>query len=335
MSSDLSFSLDRRSTPSGIPLLIGMMVLIVLAALLSGWIPIQFSIATVFLFAGPHNWFEARYILARLPARAGKLWNYFALSFVGIVGLATSFALLPTLLEWLPDLDSHTAYATWNTLFLLWIATLVHMRSQTNPKRDWFWFWPLTFALISVNWLEPFWFSMALVYLHPLLALWILDRELKRTKPQWRRAYHCCLLSLPIFITILVIRLHNAPYLDSDDALSLAIIRHSGDWVFPEIPNHLLVALHTFLEMVHYAIWVIAIPLIGYRSMPWDLQTIPAARRNATWKRGIALFLLTGLLIVLVLWVCFLIDYSTTRHIYFVVALVHVLAEVPFLLRIL
>ncbi len=42
--------------------------------------PIAFSIATVFLFAGPHNWFEARYILGRLPAQAGKLWGFFTLS---------------------------------------------------------------------------------------------------------------------------------------------------------------------------------------------------------------------------------------------------------------
>jgi hypothetical protein len=34
-----------------------------------------------------------------------------------------------------------------------------------------------------------------------------------------------------------------------------------------------------------------------------------------------------------VLWVSFLADYTTTRNIYFTVALFHVLAEVPFLLR--
>jgi hypothetical protein len=39
------------------------------------------------------------------------------------------------------------------------------------------------------------------------------------------------------------------------------------------------------------------------------------------------------LFVVLVLWVCFGLDYGTTRHVYFTVALLHVLAEVPFLLR--
>jgi hypothetical protein len=31
--------------------------------------------------------------------------------------------------------------------------------------------------------------------------------------------------------------------------------------------------------------------------------------------------------------VCFLLDYGTTRRVYFTVALLHVLAEIPFLLR--
>jgi hypothetical protein len=29
-------------------------------ALLAGWMPLGFSIITVFLFAGPHNWIEVR-----------------------------------------------------------------------------------------------------------------------------------------------------------------------------------------------------------------------------------------------------------------------------------
>ena len=33
------------------------------------------------------------------------------------------------------------------------------------------------------------------------------------------------------------------------------------------------------------------------------------------------------------LWIAFAIDYDTTRQVYFTVAIVHVLAEVPFLLR--
>jgi len=35
---------------------------------LAGWAPLSFSIVTVFLFAGPHNWLEFRYLLTRMPA---------------------------------------------------------------------------------------------------------------------------------------------------------------------------------------------------------------------------------------------------------------------------
>ena len=76
------------------------------------------------------------------------------------------------------------------------------------------------------------------------------------------------------------------------------------------------------------------IPMIGLRSAPWNLGTIPAARRSPAWKRGVAIILLFGLLIVLVLWASFLVDYGTTRYIYFLAALLHVLAEIPFLLRV-
>ena len=70
----------------------------ILAAALAGAIPIEYSIATVFLFAGPHNWFEARYALGRLPARAGKLYGFFTLSALGIVGLTIAYAAIPFLI---------------------------------------------------------------------------------------------------------------------------------------------------------------------------------------------------------------------------------------------
>lgn len=41
------------------------------AAALAGWAPLGFSVVTVFLFAGPHNWLEFRYFLNRMPARWG------------------------------------------------------------------------------------------------------------------------------------------------------------------------------------------------------------------------------------------------------------------------
>src|SRR5437763_17148214 len=64
------------------------------AAALAGWTPLYFSVATVFLFAGPHNWLEFRYFLTRLPARWGRLRGFFLLAFAGMIGLMGSFVTL-------------------------------------------------------------------------------------------------------------------------------------------------------------------------------------------------------------------------------------------------
>lgn len=326
---------ERHAGGRGLQLATGMIVLALAAAILAGAVPIEFSIATVFLFAGPHNWMEARYILGRLPARAGKLRGFFAFSFAGIVGLTVVFALLPSYLQATAThpQDYATAYAMWNTLALLWIATLICMRGHTNPRFDSGWVWPLMFLVCAGNWLQPFLISIALVYLHPLMALWILDRELCRSRPSWRPAYHACLLCLPLLAVALWLQLHDSPMLTSNDPLTLAITDHAGGWFLSGVSTHFLVALHTFLEMVHYGIWILIIPLLGYRSWPWQLQTIPAVRRSPTWRRAVAVLLITGLFLVVVLWSCFLINYAATRYIYFVVAMLHVLTEIPFLLR--
>ena len=41
-------------------------------AVLIGSFPLQLSIATIFLFAGPHNLMEFRYFAARMPVRWGR-----------------------------------------------------------------------------------------------------------------------------------------------------------------------------------------------------------------------------------------------------------------------
>ena len=112
-----------RTTAPGLLLAAGLVAIAAAAALVAGWAPIAVSIATVFLFAGPHNWLEARYILGRLPARAGKLWGFFAVSFAGVVGLTAAFAYIPSYLgRASAALESDTLYAGWNTAFLLWVA---------------------------------------------------------------------------------------------------------------------------------------------------------------------------------------------------------------------
>ncbi|MBN9119188.1 MAG: hypothetical protein J0I06_08510 [Planctomycetes bacterium] len=312
------------------------------AAALAGALPIEFSLATVFLFAGPHNWFEARYALGRLPARAGKLWGFFLVAAVGIVGLTVAYATIPAVIPYF-DSDSGDLYAVWSTAFLLWIAQLVWMRSRTNPKFDGGWVWPLALLVTAGVWVSPLALPVALIYLHPLMALWLLDRELARSRPRWRKAYWYAVATVPLMLGALWLRLHDAPAPDGMSTLSLAfapkpvgsetLADHAGAWFLPGVSPHFLIAAHAFLEMVHYGVWVVLIPLIGMRSWPWQLKTIPAARRGPLWARGVAALLLFGLLIVLVLWVCFRLDYPATRHVYFTVAMLHVLAEVPFLLR--
>jgi hypothetical protein len=85
--------------------------------------------------------------------------------------------------------------------------------------------------------------------------------------------------------------------------------------------------------MLHYATWCVALPLLAVGSRPWQLTGVPLARRSAAWRAGLVTVLVTGGLVVAAFWSGFLIDYPLTRSLYFTVALVHVLAEVPFLLR--
>jgi hypothetical protein len=304
------------------------------SALLAGWAPIQFSIVTVFLFAGPHNWLEFRYFLSRLPARWGRLRGFFLTSFLGILALTAVFAGL----AWLGavgSLDAETAdlaFPLWNSALLLWIAALVHWRSRQNPRREWGWVWPVALFLVALAWLFPRGWGLLLVYLHPLMAFWLLDRELRRSRPEWRPTFHRCLLCLPLLLGVLWWKLSDAPPLPLNDEVNRRITDHAGADLLP-MSSHLLVATHTFLEMLHYGVWVVAIPLIGLRSAPWQLHTVPMARRSAAWRLGISIFLVASLAVVLLLWACFLADYTTTRTVYFTVALAHVLAEVPFLLR--
>lgn len=305
------------------------------AALLAGWAPIGFSIATVFLFAGPHNWLEFRYFITRLPGRFGKLRPFFLLALAGTVGLTGAFIALVWLVETgrLVGEPAAVAFPLWDTALVLWILTLAHVRSQQNPRRDWGWLLPVGFLVIAIAWLVPAAWGLALVYLHPLMAFWLLDRELRRSHPEWRPAFHRALAVVPIFLGLIWWRLAGVPALPSDDDLSQQITQHAGADILTMFSSHLLVATHAFLEMLHYGVWVLAMPLVGLAAAPWGLEAVPLARRSIAWRRGLMAFLAAGIFLALVLWVGFVVDYPTTRVIYFTVAIAHILAEVPFLLR--
>ena len=306
-----------------------------LSAMLASWAPLQFSIVTVFLFAGPHNWFELRYFLTRLPLRFGRSRNFFLVAFAGIGFLTLTYLSLPTLYyaNYWSGANWTTALALWNTMLLLWIAALVWLRGKQRSRRDWAWAWAAACALSGLNWLAPEMFSLAIVYLHPLVALWFLDRHLRRTRPEWLPAYHRCLVLLPMVVAAMCWQLAGTPALADDNGLAWRITQHAGADLLSGVSSHLLVTVHVFLEMLHYGVWLVALPLIGARRRFWDVKTIPLFRHPRGFPRLIAAVLIVGLSLVLALWFGFSINYAATRDIYFAVAIAHVLAEAPFLLR--
>src|SRR5712691_4716707 len=244
-----------------------------LSAALASWLPLQLSVVTVFLFAGPHNWFELRYFLMRLPLRFGKSRNFFLTAFAGIGLLTAGYVALPLLYNftsWSGDAWS-MVIASWNTLLL--------------------------------NWLAPEFFSLAIVYLHPLVALWFLDRHLRRTRPEWLRTYHQCLLLVAVLLTGIVLRLTQTPALPDDNGLFWRITQHSGAQLLPGVSSHLLVSIHVFLEMLHYGVWIVALPLIvpatiranHKRSRVWQVKTVPIAHHARGFPKLVGAALLLGL----------------------------------------
>jgi hypothetical protein len=329
------------------------------SALVASWLPLQVSIISVFLFAGPHNWFELRYFLMRLPLRFGKSRNFFITAFAGIGFLSLTYLALPLLYNfdfWSGDWS--LVLAGWNTLLLLWLAALVWLRGKQKRKRAWSWAIPVAFGLSSLNWLGPELFSLAIVYLHPLVAFWFLDRHLRRTRPEWLQAYRTCLWLLPVSLAGMFWQLAGTAALADSNGLFWRITQHAGANLLPGISSRALVAVHVFLELLHYGVWLVALPLIAprakqlrvcdqrlgvrrpgatlvkYRSF-CNVQGVPIARHPRGFPKLVTSALALGVFLMVILWLGFSVDYATTRDLYFSVAIAHVLAEAPFLLRML
>jgi hypothetical protein len=329
---------NARAAPNA-KVFVAIRVLCVMAAAFASWLPLQVSIVTLFLFAGPHNWFELRYFVMRLPVRFGRSRNFFLTAFAGLGVLTLTYVALPFLYN--ATLWSEEAWylvvASWNTALLFWLALLVWLRSKQKRRVNWKWTIPVALALCSLNWLGPDLFSLAIVYVHPLIALWFLDRHIRRTRPEWLRAYRRCLWLVPLVLAAMIWQLSLAAPLADDNGLFWRITQHSGAEVLPQVSSHMLVSVHLFLEMLHYGVWIIALPLIGrIGSMRfWEVRTVPIARHPKGFPRIVACALVFAVVAVIGLWFGFSVDYATTRDIYFTVAIAHVLAEAPFLLRML
>jgi hypothetical protein len=209
------------------------------------------------------------------------------------------------------------------------------LRGRQRPQTDWTWAFPVGLFAASLAWLVPHFFSLALVYLHPLVALWFFERQLRRTKPEWLKPFHLCLAALPIFLAALWFAFANTPDLPNDNFLEWRIAQHAGSDILSGISSHYLVAAHVFLETIHYSVWILLIPLIDKKAAPFDFRSIPLVKNKNGFPRLVFAFLTFGLIAVFALWFGFAIDYTTTRDVYFAFAIAHVLAEFPFLIKML
>jgi hypothetical protein len=93
------------------------------------------------------------------------------------------------------------------------------------------WVWPLALLGVTGAWLCPAALPVALVYLHPLAALGLLNRELARSRPAWLPAYRAAAACVLTLLVVLVWWMHDAPDLPGDDPLTAAIARQAGGGV--------------------------------------------------------------------------------------------------------
>lgn len=302
--------------------------------------PLAMCIAIVFLFAGPHNYFEARYFLTRLPARMGRLKTFFVLSTAGVIGLSVMLPLTARLPGWFgwPNQTGLWLIGLWNTLLVLWCTSLASMRSCQPPKKEWDYAWPVGLGVIGLTWLQPILLPVVLVFMHPVMGLWVLDREILKSRPEISSGYRLCLMVVPMLVG--AIWWFGPQSLDTQlfaipVELERQIAQHSGASLLAFLKPGKLIATHAFLELLHYGVWIVAVPAVSGRLFRENFRGIPLMRRSENARRTIVVLLGVGAVIALVLWVGFAVDYSTTRDLYFTVATLHVLAEVPFLLRLL
>jgi len=309
----------------------------VLSATLIGAFPLQASIITIFLFAGVHNAFEFRYFAARMPVRWGKSRAFYTVGIGGVIVLTSAYLTIYFGSgNWLWSAENwQITVSVWNTGFVLWIGCLFFLRGRQKPQADWSWAFAVAFLLAALAWLVPAYWSLSLVYLHPFIALWFLERQIRRTRKEWLRSYHLCFAAIPFFVLVLYFAFSNAPDLSNETNLFWRITEHAGSGILPSVSSHFLVAAHVFLETIHYTVWILLIPLVDKRAIPWRVREIPLVANPQGFPKIVFGVLAVSLLLVFALWFGFPVDYTATRDIYFAFAMAHVLAEFPFLVKML
>lgn len=307
------------------------------SAVAIGSFPLAASIGTIFAFAGVHNFMEFRYFAARLPVRWGRSRNFYLTAIAGVVVLTALYlALYFSYGNWLWSYDTWSVLTSlWNTTFIIWIGVLFYLRGRQRPRSDWSWAFPVAFLLAGLAWIVPQWWSLSLVYIHPLVALWFLDRQIRRTKPEWLDMYRVGLMFIPVVLVMLWFALYNKSDLPEDTRLFWRITQHAGSEILPGVSSYLLVATHVFLETTHYAAWIVIIPFIDRRAVPWRFDLIPLFSNAKGFPKLMLAVLAMSAGLVVALWTGFAIDYTTTRDVYFAFAIAHVMAEFPFLIKML
>lgn len=309
-----------------------------LFALVAAFAPVQLSIAIVILFAGAHNWFELRYVLSRFPARFGKIRPFFIVAIAGVFLLAISFIILGYFGQYglwssaINDLSLSRLYKVWNTAFVFWLLALISIRNKERSN-DYPLALPIAAALLAVNWISAPLFGLMLVYAHPLIGLLILRRETTLSKPQLQGVSNSLIVVSLVALTSLLLILCQSQNLNTTENLTDKIARHAGALILPGVSSHLLVSVHVFLELVHYFVWIVAIPYVTLGSRIFSLAKIPLICRSSNWRPIVGSVLVTGVALVVLLQTAFTVDFSTARDIYFTIAILHVLAEFPVLLR--
>jgi hypothetical protein len=280
---------------------------------------------------------EFRYFAARMPVRWGRSRTYYTVGIGGVIMLAATYITLYFASgNWLWSVDNwQVLVSSWNTALVLWLGCLLYLRGRQRPKSDWSLAFPAVFLLAALAWIVPQYWSLSLVYIHPFIAMWFLERQIRRSRPEWLRAYHSCLASVPVFVAALWIALSGRPNLPEDTNLFWRITQHAGSDILPGVSSHVLVATHVFLESIHYFVWILLIPLVDLRAVPWRLDRIPLLSNKNGFPRLVIWALVVSLVLVVALWFGFAIDYTTTRDVYFAFAMAHVLAEFPFLIKML
>ena len=312
-------------------------VFCVLSATLIGSFPLTASIVTIFLFAGVHNFFEFRYFAARMPLRWGKSRLFYTVGIGGVLLLTSVYLMIYFGSgNWFWSANNwQILVSVWNTAFVLWIGMLLYIRGRQKPNADWTIAFAVAFLLAGLAWLVPNYWSLSLVYLHPLAAIYFLERQIRRTKKEWLKSYHFCLLTIPFFVAALYFAFANSPNLAEENSLFSRITRHAGSGILTNVSSHFLVAAHVFLETIHYTVWILLIPLVDRRAIPWKLNEIPLLTNREGFPKLVSIALILGLSLIFILWLGFSLDYETTRDVYFAFAIAHVLAEMPFLIKML